>query len=127
MEDEDDKPSSFHGKLSRFAYVPPSSPSFLPALCRAPDKVARKQNWVQSSERPEGDDRNHGSCATPLADSRKRKGERLGSGSHSPRPKKPKVEYAAPEVYAHLNAVPDNVAEDLDGTHNAYKIIWPLF
>ena len=118
MQDNDNKSSSFHGALSRFAYAP-ASPSFSPALRHAPVKVAQSQIWAQSQSSGEPDrvDKIHGACAPPLPKPpRKRKPERLGRSSHSLRPKKPKIEYAAPEVYAHLNTVPDHVAEDLDGT-----------
>jgi hypothetical protein len=91
-------------------------------LRRTPDKVARPQNGVQSCGELDGDDRNQGSCAPTAAKSLKRKGERLGSGSRSPRPKKPKEEGAAGEAYSHLHAVPDNITEDLDGTHNTHRI-----
>ena len=121
MEDEDNRPSSFHGALSHFAYTPPS-PSLLQTLRRAPDKVARPQNGVQSCGELDGDDRNQGSYAPTAAKSLKRKGERLGSGSRSPRPKKPKEEGAAGAAYSHLNAVPDNITEDLDGTHNTHNL-----
>ena len=116
-------PSSFDGRLSRFAHVPRSSPSFLPT---PPDEEGvREQNWAKVSDELDGEDRNQVGRANILSESRKRKSKHLGGGSNASKPKRSKAKYtaAAPKVYAHLEAMPpDNVAHDLDGTYHTHNI-----
>jgi hypothetical protein len=121
MDNEDDVKSSFHGRLSHFAHLP-SPPSFS-ARRPAPDTRAQSQSGARS---PDGldiiDDSSPGSSLGPVkgAASQKRKVRE----THLPRarslsPKKQRVGYVAPDVSAHLQGVPDHVAEDLDGTPRA--------
>ncbi|KAI0297397.1 uracil-DNA glycosylase-like protein [Russula brevipes] len=90
----------------------PSPPSF---SARRPtfDTGAQSQNGARS---PDGldiiDDSSPGSSLGPVkvVASQKRKGRETRSLS----PKKQRVGYVAPDVYAHLQGVQDHVAEDLD-------------
>jgi hypothetical protein len=132
MEHEINTPSSFNGRLSRFAYVPPSSsPSFISA---PPDDSeeggVRKQNWAKvSDEVLDGEDENQVGRANLLSESRKRKSKHLGGGSNSSKPKRSKAKAAkptavAPKVDPHLKAVvvSDHVTHDLDGTYHTDNI-----
>jgi hypothetical protein len=139
MEDEINTLTSFHGRLSRFAYTPPSSSSssLLLSAPRTPDKEegVRKHNWAKKvSDELDGEEyRNQvGRGANLLSESRKRKSKHLlGCGSNSPKLKRSKAKNtaaAAPKVYAHLEAVLpvlDCVAHDLDGTYHTHSMTNP--
>ncbi|KAH9983824.1 hypothetical protein BJV74DRAFT_849421 [Russula compacta] len=118
--------------------LPPPPPSLSATRCAAaataPDAVVRSNNnWAQFSDAHVHDRSNannnssstHGSSDARIRVTASRKhsnsegrgkggGEdRLRTGSRSPK-KKRKMGYAAPDTYAHLKGLQDNVAQDLD-------------
>ncbi|KAI9444042.1 hypothetical protein H4582DRAFT_1918883 [Lactarius indigo] len=103
---EDEEKSSFHGSLSRFAYVPLSS-SFPPRHDQAPQK-AQAACPIEA----EGDDRRSARPAT--LSSRKREGDSGRRKTDARSRKRNKLGNAAPDACAHLSGIPDCVAEDLD-------------
>lgn len=114
----DEERSSFHGSLSRFAYVPPSSSSSSSTSSspRRHDQASNRTAWLSQAASTtcsieEGDNSSSNrSSALSVTSSLKRGGaERRSTDARSR-----KRQYATPDVNSHLSGIPDHVAEDLD-------------
>ncbi|KAH9005564.1 uracil-DNA glycosylase-like protein [Lactarius hatsudake] len=101
---EDEEKSSFHGSLSRFAYVPLSS-SFPPRHDQAPRKAQAACPIEEGSNE---------SSARPTTLSRKREGDPERRKTNARSRKRNRLGDAAPDACTHLSGIPDCVAEDLD-------------
>ncbi|KAH9047471.1 hypothetical protein EDB83DRAFT_2403295 [Lactarius deliciosus] len=101
---EDDEKSSFHGSLSRFAYVPLSS-SFPPRHDQAPRKAQAACPIEEGSNK---------SSARQATLSRKREGDPERRRTNASSRKRNKLGDAAPDACTHLSGIPDCAAEDLD-------------
>ncbi|KAH9025969.1 hypothetical protein EDB85DRAFT_203461 [Lactarius pseudohatsudake] len=101
---EDEEKSSFHGSLSRFAYVSLSS-SFPPRHDQAPQKAQAACPIEEGSNK---------SSARQATLSRKREGDPERRRTNARSRKRNKLGDAAPDACTHLSGIPDCVAEDLD-------------
>ncbi|KAH9059791.1 uracil-DNA glycosylase-like protein [Lactarius vividus] len=101
---EDEVKSSFHGSLSRFAYVSLSS-SFPPRHDQAPQKAQA------ACSIEEGSSKNSARQATLSC---KREGDSESRRTNARSRKRNKLGNAAPDACSHLSGIPDCVAEDLD-------------
>ncbi|KAH8992737.1 uracil-DNA glycosylase-like protein [Lactarius akahatsu] len=100
---EDEEKSSFHGSLSRFAYV--SLSSFPPCHDQAPQKAQAARPIEEGSNK---------SSARQATLSRNREGDPERRRTDARSRKRNKLGDAAPDACTHLSGIPDCVAEDLD-------------
>jgi hypothetical protein len=129
---EDQEKSSFHGTLSRFAYVSPSSSSSSSSPPSRHDQppASKRAVWLpQAASAPcsieEGDNfSSDKSNAPPVSSSLKREGDSGRRRTDARSWKRQKLGNAAKNAaHTHLSGLPDCVAEELDGLSSFINFI----